>query len=366
MTDTSAVKYCSLIFLVFQNSALILSLRYSRILPGPKYSTSTAVLLSELIKCLLSLIAYGYCRSIGPQIEDDMTDMLESYESQKPQIDKTPQAIIGLNERHIKSIRRDLTRMAVPAVLYTIQNNLQFIAVTNLEAATFQVMYQAKILTTATCAVIFLGTRLSRQQVGSIFLLTIGVAAASVPQDKSDAGKHVRQNHAVGIMAVAAACVLSGFAGVYTEMILKKTQHQREGGSKNEKFWLRNIQLSFISVLFSMPGVWILDREHVSNHDILYGFNLLVWTTILLQAMGGLAVALVVTHADNILKSFATSISMLVSAIISLISEKSVSPLFAFGLVSVLVATWSYGIADQRHRCESCERKGYGRQACLV
>jgi UDP-sugar transporter A1/2/3 len=39
-------------------------------------------------------------------------------------------------------------KLAIPAALYTLQNSLQYIAVSNLDAVHFQVLYQLKVWTT--------------------------------------------------------------------------------------------------------------------------------------------------------------------------------------------------------------------------
>lgn len=50
--------------------------------------------------------------------------------------------------------------LGVPAGLYTLQNNLLFIALQNLDGATYQVTYQLKIFTTAMFSVMMLGRKL--------------------------------------------------------------------------------------------------------------------------------------------------------------------------------------------------------------
>lgn len=49
-----------------------------------------------------------------------------------------------------------LLKMAVPSCLYVVQNNLNYIAMKNLDAPTFQLLYQLKILTTALFSVVML------------------------------------------------------------------------------------------------------------------------------------------------------------------------------------------------------------------
>ena len=51
---------------------------------------------------------------------------------------------------------KDQLKMAVPACLYVVQNNLNYIAVSNLDGPTFQLLYQLKILTTALFSVFML------------------------------------------------------------------------------------------------------------------------------------------------------------------------------------------------------------------
>lgn len=46
-------------------------------------------------------------------------------------------------------------------------------------------------------------------------------------------------------------------------------------------------------------------------------YNYAVWMAVLLNSMGGLVVAMVVKYADNVIKGFATSISVVVTAVVS-------------------------------------------------
>ena len=50
----------------------------------------------------------------------------------------------------------ELLKMAVPACLYVLQNNLNYEAISNLDGPTFQLLYQLKILTTALFSVLML------------------------------------------------------------------------------------------------------------------------------------------------------------------------------------------------------------------
>ena len=78
----------------------------------------------------------------------------------------------------------DSWKLTIPALLYTLQNNLQYVAISNLEAATFHLMHQLKILSTALFTVLILKRKLSATQWISLVLLTIGVALIQIPQDQ--------------------------------------------------------------------------------------------------------------------------------------------------------------------------------------
>ena len=53
MSNQSHLKYWSLLVLVIQNASLILTIRYSRTLPGDLYLSSTAVVFAEVAFYLL-------------------------------------------------------------------------------------------------------------------------------------------------------------------------------------------------------------------------------------------------------------------------------------------------------------------------
>merc|ERR1712226_1511568 len=86
----------------------------------------------------------------------------------------------GLWLQHLKVIFvtnfTDTLKVGVPAFIYMVQNNLNYVAIGNLPAATFQVSYQLKILTTAILSVTMLSKDLNKRQWFSLLLLFVGVA----------------------------------------------------------------------------------------------------------------------------------------------------------------------------------------------
>jgi drug/metabolite transporter (DMT)-like permease len=229
-------------------------------------------------------------------------------------------------------------KLAIPAVLYTIQNTLQYVAVSNLDAATFQVTYQLKILTTAVFSVVMLGRSLSPRKWISLLLLIVGVSIIQVPQQEATpaaeskvlgnivarsasyegvGADHVAQvphmDRRVGLLAVLVACALSGLAGVTFEYVLKNST-----SAKNTTLWVRNCQLSFWSLFPSLfLGVIWKEGADIYKTGFFAGYNWVVWLAILFQAAGGVIVALVINYADNIAKNFATSVSIVLSCVAS-------------------------------------------------
>ncbi|XP_036261405.1 UDP-galactose translocator [Molothrus ater] len=320
-TVSRKVKYASLGVLVLQNASLVLSIRYVRTLPGERFLPTTAVVMAEAMKgsaCLLLLLIQhrGSVRQTAVTLHE---------------------AVVGQFG--------DTLRLAVPSLIYTLQNNLQYVAISNLPAATFQVTYQLKILTTALFSVLLLGTALSRLQWLSLALLFAGVALVQAEQARAvpaagalppSAGPEgPPQSYAVGLAAVAASCLSSGFAGVYFERLLK-----RLGGS----IWLRNVQLGAVGTAVGLGAMLAAEGPAVAALGFFYGYNGAVWAVVVNQAAGGLLVAVVVRYADNILKGFATALSILASTAASahLFGFRPRAPFLA-GTAMVLAAVVLYG-----------------------
>ena len=167
-----------------------------------------------------------------------------------------------------------------------------------------QVTYQLKILTTALFSVI-LGKKLSGLQWVSLVVLFVGVAMVQLTGHASVQSSQ-DQNHLIGLSAVILSCLSSGFAGVYFEKMLR---------GSDASVWLRNVQLGMFGSLSALIGMCVKDWGAISEKGFFFAYSPLVWSVIIQQAVGGLVVAVVVKFADNILKGFATSLSIIISCI---------------------------------------------------
>ncbi|XP_072537536.1 UDP-galactose translocator [Salminus brasiliensis] len=310
------LKYTSLAILVIQNASLILSIRYVRTLPGDRFFATSAVVMAEVLKVFTCLVILLFQKKghIGEFVALLYDSIVVQY--------------------------WDTLKLAVPSLIYTLQNNLQYVAISNLPAATFQVTYQLKILTTALFSVLMLRKSLSRVQWVSLLLLFAGVAIVQVEQDSSKQKEAIvssaNQNYAKGLVAVVVSCLSSGFAGVYFEKILK---------GSSASVWLRNVQLGIFGTVLGLLGMWWNDGVAIAEKGFLFGYTPMVWGVIFNQAFGGLLVAVVVKYADNILKGFATSFSIIVSTVMSIyLFGFHVDLMFTLGAGLVIGAVYMYSL----------------------
>ncbi len=304
---------------------------------GRRYLPSTAVFLTELFKLAVCLTVSLYEIATSLPRSTPATSLFGAL---------TSAVFAG-----------DSWKMAIPASLYTLANNLQYVGITNLDAATFQVTYQLKIIVTAIFSVTILRKGLTLRKWAALILLMVGVAIVSIPHGKTGglepsghsriylprsldslhehfldatntplakrsatyegiaedemALNHPRVSASIGLLSVIGVCICSGLGGVYFEKVIKEAP-------KLTSMWIRNVQLSVYSLVPALfIGVIFLDGEAVAKYGFFDGYDWIVASSIILQAFGGIVAAFCIFYADNISKNFATSISMVLSSLAS-------------------------------------------------
>jgi len=187
------IKYVALFLLVAQMVGLVLLMRYSRTTrtdpDAPLYLASTAVFFMEAMKLALCCIV-----------------ILFQYRG----------GFISVIKKEVFDSSMEVAKLCVPSLLYTAQNNLLYLALTNLDAATYQVCYQLKILTTALFSAVMLQRRFSPTKWLSLVILTVGVAIVQLSgsgdqHNHSDNNEHIHHetvaetgvsNRVLGLSAV--------------------------------------------------------------------------------------------------------------------------------------------------------------------
>ncbi|KAF1742278.1 hypothetical protein MXB_4988 [Myxobolus squamalis] len=264
-------------------------------------------------------------------------NLIQTDFSRHQQIWNVKKFISTLNEEICVKYKQTM-KVCVPSFLYVIQNNLLLVAIKNLPAVVFQ------ILTTALMSVIMLNRHLNRKQWFALVILFTGVVLVNwKPETKSESKElNASADSAisttfVGLSAVVLCCLTSAFSGVYFELLLKK---------EKSDIIIANIQLSLSGVVLSVLTGIFLNYNIILEKGFFVGFNKYVWIYIFTQAIGGLVVAVVVKYADNILKGFATSVAIILSAILSyFLFSFSITFLFTLGASLVISSVLIYSYA---------------------
>lgn len=312
------VKMLVLVLLTVQNAGAVLLMRYTRSIPGEtEFVTQTAVMMQELLKgmaCVFILL--------------NTEGTLSSAWAQPVEALKT----------------------AVPALLYLGQNNLQYVAVGLLDAATYTVAYQTKTIWSGIFSIFLLGRTLLPHKWVGLIMLSGGIAAVQVAGIQTSAAKDAKEvegmegegmtaeqaQRAWGFAVILLAAALSSMAGVYFEKILKGVK---------VSLWTRNLQLAAYSVITSfvpllVSGEWYIIQEKGFFH----GYTNMTWVCIIMNAGGGLLVGTVIKYADAVTKDVAIGASIVFSSIASTqLFGFEISALFMMGVSVVVYSVFLYG-----------------------
>ena len=303
----------ALFILTIQNTALVLATKSSYRRSATPYVVSTVIASAELLKLILSCV---------------VLHVSEGQSATKSALRELPSGAV---------------RLMVPSVLYVIQNNLLFYGVRLLSPVTYMVCTQSKILTSALCSRLIIGTRITRKQLLALLVLVCGMVMVQVDEQREQnvpSEGVLKGDLFRGAVAVFIAAFTSGFAGAYLERIYKET------GVRKRSLWFRNTQLAYFSLPVAVMGTFWHDGERLrANGDLFKGFDGIVLLVITLQAMGGLVVAAVLRYAGNVLKCFAVSISICIctgASVLFASDEHSVSSSALFGIALVIGSTFLY------------------------
>ncbi|PIC32712.1 hypothetical protein B9Z55_012940 [Caenorhabditis nigoni] len=236
--------------------------------------------------------------------------------------------------KNIWKNRIETLKVAVPAVVYAIQNNLYYIALANIDPTTYSVTLQLRILTTAALSVCLLNKKLSWYQWGAQVMALIGVA--TVQLDKSNSHKEVAGTYWIGVAAVIGMCWTSAFAGVYFEKMLKNS---------SADVWMQNIRLSILTLIFAGITMMTTDGEAVVQGRMFEGWSQMVWLVTILNSIGGLCISLVMKYADNVMKTYCQSIAIGLTSLVSIfLGERLLTLHLIFGVLLVTSSVVVYSL----------------------
>lgn len=283
-----SLKTGILIALCFQNAGYTLLRKYTT--QTENVSAREILIVSEIIKIAFSVYM------IMKNSETDISDAQ------------------GQGLKRLSWLVSHSGKMLVLAGIYGAMNILSFVALQYIGAGEFTICAQLKILTTAGFSVVILGTSLTSTKWRALGLLVLGCILVASPSFSNDekAGGGNAMLQLFGYGAVLTEVVLSGFASIYFEKVVKST-------TEVITIWERNFQLGFYSII--IYGCVILYEGYGTPADLAHrlpwqNWSILTVMVAVLGAAGGLLVAATLKYADSILKTLAAAGAIVMSTVL--------------------------------------------------
>ncbi|EEF31120.1 UDP-N-acetylglucosamine transporter, putative [Ricinus communis] len=208
-----------------------------------------------------------------------------------------------------------LTASGLPAAIYALQNSLLQISYRNLDSLTFSMLNQTKIFFTALFTYIILRQKQSTQQIGALFLLIMAAVLLSVGEGSSRGSSSTNSDQILffGIVPVMVASVLSGLASTLCQWASQVKKHSS---------YLMTVEMSIVGSLCLLASTTKSpDGEAIRKYGFFHGWTPLTMIPVIANALGGILVGLVTSHAGGVRKGFVIVSALLVTAMLQFIFE---------------------------------------------
>jgi len=294
-----ALQLTLALMLCFFSTALPLLMELAKARNGGSapFHTPSMVFYTEVVKLVVSLVVYGV---------------------QLPSLSYT-----GLE--NIKS--RSTFAYALPALMYALQNNLNYYSLQLIDPPTYQLWGCAKLIFAGLFFRLILGRRLTPRKWVALTLLAVGMAVTTLKDEGEGSTQRERKSAFGGIALVLGTSALSGWSSVFNEWLIKYQDVRAPLMYKNLMLYLFGAVITFGSW---KPGAPVGDTG-------------VFVALVLAQSIAGLCVSFVLKYCDSLVKGFSTSGAVLLAMLASAaLFNFQLHGAFALGTGIVCVAFYLY------------------------
>eukprot|EP01038_Epipyxis_sp_PR26KG_P015373 gene15373-20724_t len=301
--NKKSVLYCTLLAFQFGLQPMISNRFIAR-----GVSKSSVVIATELGKIIIAIVTIF----IENQTSKTKTDVFKHW-----------------------SISDSLKVAALPATLYAIQNLCVQYGYVLLDSMTFNLLNQTKTLSAAFWLWILMNKKQSFVQMIALFLLLAAAVVLNLGPSSSTSVKTMTNvisgisNYHLGLIMVAIASMISGFAAALTQRALVDN-------SKKRHPYFFSAELAVYGIIFLLINNHF-NSDIAEGGNILSNWNLLTFIPVITNAWGGLIVGLVTKYAGGVVKGFALIAGIIITGLAQYIVEGK--PLGMKDLVGIILVS---------------------------
>ena len=223
-------------------------------------------------------------------------------------------------------VLRTFLLFSVPGICYTVCNILPYFILEHMNVITYVMAAVLKIPVTACLMRIILKKSLASSQWFALAMLSSGSVLSVIDTNRGYQYQHANFGDAA-FHLIFVSILLSSFAAVWSEFLLKKTQ---------QSIHAQNMQLYFHGILANSVAMMVFRRHRNSFGRTPTISDLPALLSVFTLVGVGLLTSVVMKHADNIIRLFLTGSSLSLAQILasSLFGES-----FTFQQVAGLLMT---------------------------